>query len=102
LYHLLFSAYGRTLIAKVAVFAAVLAIGGYKRYWRVPKVAIPPRAAAPTQFLLGEHFQQGQVTQCLGTQALLSILFERGTTLRYLCDALDEAKIKTNPWQEVI
>jgi hypothetical protein len=39
LYHLLFSAYGRTLIAKVAVFAAVLAIGGYKRYWLVPKVS---------------------------------------------------------------
>jgi putative copper resistance protein D len=38
LYHLLFSAYGRTLIAKVAVFAAVLAIGGYNRYWLVPQV----------------------------------------------------------------
>jgi putative copper resistance protein D len=39
LYHLLFSAYGRTLIAKVAVFAAVLAIGGYNRYWLVPQVS---------------------------------------------------------------
>jgi len=39
LYHLLFSAYGRTLIAKVAVFAAVLTIGGYNRYWLVPQVS---------------------------------------------------------------
>jgi putative copper resistance protein D len=38
MYHLLYSAYGRTLIAKVAVFAAVLALGGYNRYWLVPKV----------------------------------------------------------------
>ncbi len=38
LYHLLFSAYGRTLIAKVVVFLMVLAIGGYNRYWLVPKV----------------------------------------------------------------
>jgi hypothetical protein len=30
---------GRTLIAKVAVFAAVLAIGGYNRYWLVPNVS---------------------------------------------------------------
>jgi hypothetical protein len=39
LYRLLFSAYGRTLIAKMTVFAAVLAIGAYNRYWLVPKVA---------------------------------------------------------------
>jgi hypothetical protein len=39
LYRLLFSAYGRTPIAKVAVFAAVLAIGGYNRYWLVPQIS---------------------------------------------------------------
>jgi putative copper resistance protein D len=36
LHQLVFSAYGQTLIAKVMVFAAVLAIGGYNRYWLVP------------------------------------------------------------------
>jgi len=39
LYHLLFSAYGRTLMAKVIVFAGILFIGAYNRYWLVPKVA---------------------------------------------------------------
>jgi putative copper export protein len=38
LYHLLFSAYGRTLIAKEIVFVGVLAIGAYNRYWLVPNV----------------------------------------------------------------
>jgi putative copper export protein len=41
LYRLVFSAYGRTLITKVTVFAAVLAIGAYNRYWLVPRVAEP-------------------------------------------------------------
>jgi putative copper resistance protein D len=41
LYRLLFSAYGRTLIIKVVVFAGVLAIGAYNRYWLVPKVSDP-------------------------------------------------------------
>jgi putative copper resistance protein D len=41
LYRLLFSAYGRTLITKVIVFAGVLAIGAYNRYWLVPKVGDP-------------------------------------------------------------
>jgi putative copper export protein len=41
LYHLLFSAYGRTLIAKVTVFAAVLTVGAYNRYCLMPKVADP-------------------------------------------------------------
>jgi putative copper export protein len=40
-YRLVFSAYGRTLIAKVTVFAGVLAIGAYNRYWLVPKIAEP-------------------------------------------------------------
>jgi putative copper resistance protein D len=35
---LLFSAYGRTLIAKVALFGLVLALGAYNRYCLVPKV----------------------------------------------------------------
>lgn len=35
---LLYSAYGRALILKIAVFAAVIAIGGYNRYWLVPHV----------------------------------------------------------------
>jgi copper resistance protein D len=38
LYHLLFSAYGRTLIAKEIVFVGVLTIGAYNRYWLVPNV----------------------------------------------------------------
>ncbi len=41
LYHLLFSAYGRTLIAKELVFVGVLAIGAYNRYWLVPNVGDP-------------------------------------------------------------
>jgi len=41
LYRLVFSAYGRTLITKVTVFAGVLVIGAYNRYWLVPKVAEP-------------------------------------------------------------
>jgi putative copper resistance protein D len=40
-YRLLFSLYGRTLIVKVVVFAGVLAVGAYNRYWLVPKVAEP-------------------------------------------------------------
>jgi putative copper resistance protein D len=36
--HLLFSTYGRTLIAKVAVFTAVLAIGGFNRYRLMPRI----------------------------------------------------------------
>jgi putative copper export protein len=38
-YHLLFSAYGRTLITKIVVFTGVMAIGAYNRYWLVPNVA---------------------------------------------------------------
>ena len=41
IYRLLFSAYGRTLVAKVIVFAGVLAIGAYNRYWLVPNVGDP-------------------------------------------------------------
>jgi putative copper resistance protein D len=40
-YRLVFSAYGRTLIAKVTVFAGVLAVGAYNRYWLVPNVGEP-------------------------------------------------------------
>ncbi|HEV8712189.1 MAG TPA: CopD family protein [Candidatus Binatia bacterium] len=35
---LLFSAYGRILIAKVVVFGTVIALGAYNRYWLVPQV----------------------------------------------------------------
>lgn len=38
---LLFSAYGRTLIAKVIIFGIVLALGIYNRYWLVPEVKAP-------------------------------------------------------------
>ena len=41
LYRLLFSAYGRTLTTKVVVFAGVVAIGAYNRYWLVPQVDDP-------------------------------------------------------------
>lgn len=45
-YRLLYSAYGRTLIAKIIVFAGVLAIGAYNRYWLVPEVHdLPARNA---------------------------------------------------------
>lgn len=37
--HLLYSAYGRTLMLKLALFAIVAAIGGYNRYRLVPEVA---------------------------------------------------------------
>jgi putative copper resistance protein D len=40
-YRLLFSVYGRTLMVKVAVFAGVLTVGAYNRYWLVPKVTEP-------------------------------------------------------------
>jgi putative copper export protein len=46
LYHVLFSAYGRTLVAKVLVFVGVLAIGAYNRYWLVPKVSETSARAA--------------------------------------------------------
>ncbi len=39
IYRLVFSAYGRTLIVKVTIFAAVLVIGAYNRYYLVPKVS---------------------------------------------------------------
>lgn len=39
LYHLLYSAYGRTLLAKVAVFSLVLPIGAYNRYRLIPEIA---------------------------------------------------------------
>jgi putative copper resistance protein D len=38
-YRLLFSAYGQALMAKVFVFAVVLAIGAYNRYWLVPAIS---------------------------------------------------------------
>lgn len=38
---LLFSVYGRTLLAKVVVFGVVLALGAYNRYWLVPEVKAP-------------------------------------------------------------
>jgi len=41
LYRLLFSVYGRTLVAKVAIFAGVLAIGAYNRFWLVPRIDEP-------------------------------------------------------------
>jgi putative copper export protein len=41
LFHLLFSAYGRTLIAKVIVFMGIVAIGAYNRYWLVPNIGDP-------------------------------------------------------------
>lgn len=41
-FHLLYSAYGRTLILKVGLFAAVVAIGGYNRYWLIPEVGNSP------------------------------------------------------------
>jgi len=44
--HLLLSAYGRTLIAKVVVFGIVLALGAYNRYWLVPEVKAPRSRAA--------------------------------------------------------
>jgi putative copper resistance protein D len=40
-HRLLFSVYGRTLIIKVAIFAGVLAIGAYNRYWLMPKIIEP-------------------------------------------------------------
>src|SRR5262245_10822050 len=44
--HLLLLAYGRTLIAKVAVFGVVLVFGAYNRYWLVPKMKAPRSRAA--------------------------------------------------------
>jgi hypothetical protein len=41
LYRLLFSAYGRTLIAKIIVFIGIVAIGAYNRYWLVPNIGDP-------------------------------------------------------------
>jgi putative copper export protein len=41
LQHLLYSAYGRTLIAKVIMFVIVLTLGSYNRYWLVPQFRIP-------------------------------------------------------------
>jgi copper resistance protein D len=38
LYHLLYSAYGRTLLAKVAVFSLVLPIGAFNRYRLIPEI----------------------------------------------------------------
>jgi putative copper export protein len=37
-YRLLFSAYGRILVTKIVVFAGVLGIGAYNRYWLVPDI----------------------------------------------------------------
>jgi copper resistance protein D len=39
LYRLLYSAYGRTLLAKVAVFSLVLPIGAYNRYRLIPEIS---------------------------------------------------------------
>lgn len=41
LYHLLYSAYGRTLLAKIAVFSLVLPIGAYNRYRLIPDISAP-------------------------------------------------------------
>jgi putative copper export protein len=40
--HLLYSAYGRTLIAKVAVFGMLVALGGYNRYRLLPRLSAMP------------------------------------------------------------
>jgi putative copper resistance protein D len=37
--HLLYSAYGRTLMLKVWVFGVALLLGGYNRYWLVPHIS---------------------------------------------------------------
>jgi copper resistance protein D len=39
LYHVFYSAYGRTLLAKVAVFSLVLPIGAYNRYRLIPDIS---------------------------------------------------------------
>jgi copper resistance protein D len=41
LYHLLYSSYGRTLLVKIAIFAAVLPIAAYNRYWLIPEIVTP-------------------------------------------------------------
>jgi len=38
--HLLYSAYGRTLIAKVAIFGILVALGGYNRYRLLPRFSV--------------------------------------------------------------
>ncbi len=45
-YHLLFSAYGRTLLGKVIVVLGVLTIGAYNRYWLVAEVDDPATRVA--------------------------------------------------------
>jgi putative copper resistance protein D len=37
-HRLLFSAYGRTLVTKIVVFAGVLGVGAYNRYWLIPDI----------------------------------------------------------------
>ncbi len=39
--HLLYSAYGRTLIVKVTIFGIAALVGGYNRYWLVPCAGVP-------------------------------------------------------------
>ena len=44
--HLLYSSYGRTLMVKIAIFAAVLPFGAYNRFWLIPQIdTAPPRRA---------------------------------------------------------
>jgi putative copper resistance protein D len=54
--HLLYSAYGRMLIAKLSVFAILVATGGYNRYWLVPQFGIASARNALIQSVRVECF----------------------------------------------
>jgi putative copper export protein len=68
-YRLLFSAYGRALIAKEIVFAGVIAIGAYNRYRLVPAVEAAP---ARRMLLRNVTIESVLLLGVLGLAALLA------------------------------
>jgi putative copper resistance protein D len=67
--HLLYAAYGRTLMAKLATAAVAVAIGGYNRYWLVARTGEPDSLRA---LLRNVMIESTLLVAVLGWSALLA------------------------------
>lgn len=66
---LIYSAYGRTLVAKIALFALVLSAGGYNRYRLIPAVA---ERSARAMLIRNVGVECALITGVIGLAALLA------------------------------
>ncbi|SRR5579875_74222 len=67
--HLLYSAYGRTLLVKMVLFAVVMSIGGYNRYRLVPAIE---KGSTPDLLLRNVTVESILLIAILGVTAILS------------------------------